>query len=79
MTRHIGSQIRDTLRESGYRVVKRINSKEVILRECGASDCELWIKNDHYSGYTIEIGGFGYEYTHRVECPERRKSKNRRK
>ena len=73
MTRHIGSQIRDTLKESGYRVVKRISGKQVVLREIGEERCELWFKNDHFAGYTIEISGIGYEYARRVPCPHRRK------
>lgn len=74
MTRHIGSQIRDTLKESGYRVVKRLSSKRVILKEIGQEDqhCEEWFANDHHAGYTIEINGIGYEYARRVPCPRRK-------
>lgn len=71
MTKKIGSQTRDTLKESGYTLIKRINKNNVILQEKGESHCESWFKNDHHAGYVIEINGLGYEYTRRVDCPKK--------
>lgn len=58
--KQIGSQIRETLEDSGCQFHRRINSEEVILIEDG--QFQLWAKNDHHSGYVIEIDGIGYEF-----------------
>ena len=57
----IGSQKRETLKESGLRL------------HCMAGNCaflfnpdtghiERWVLNNHYAGYVIEIYGDGYEF-----------------
>ncbi len=55
--KHIGSQTRETLEENGdYKVVKFLNNKaQVILENLGDGSKELWHKNDHHAGYTLEI------------------------
>lgn len=55
-----GSQTRETLEESGYRVIER-KGNDIILADA-ADNLELWHKNDHYSGYVVEIDGIGYEF-----------------
>jgi hypothetical protein len=73
---HIGSQYRETLDEAGYEVVRLtkeqrqrlcVGRNEKILCDKGdRRDTELWFKNDHHSGYTIEINGVGYEFARGV-------------
>lgn len=65
--RQTGSQTRETLREAGYDLHQRINSKEVVLLS-DAGQLELWVANDHHFGYTIEIDGVGYEYISSVSA-----------
>jgi hypothetical protein len=59
----IGSQKRELLSESGMTICKKYK-KEVILADRNG-DHELWVLNDHYAGYVIEIDGKGYEF---VRC-----------
>lgn len=59
--RQIGSQYRETLKESGNKIVRRISRNEVIL-QTPDGELELWFKNDHASGAVIEIGKTGYEF-----------------
>ena len=57
----IGSQKRETLAESGMRILKRWSKKEVILTDDTGIE-EVWYENDHFAGYVIEINGKGYEF-----------------
>jgi hypothetical protein len=61
MARQIGSQHRETLAESGYRLVKRPFDGEVILADADGNR-ELWVVNDHHAGHTIQVGRWGYEF-----------------
>jgi hypothetical protein len=57
----IGSQKRELLAESGYVLIEK-KGREVLLRELESNKVEVWWKNDHHAGYTIEIDGVGYEF-----------------
>ncbi len=62
----IGSQRRVTLLEAGYTLVGRLKGA-VILRPIpikGFLDGpdEIWYANDHHSGYTVQVGRWGYEF-----------------
>lgn len=61
MPRRIGSQLRETLAESGYRLVGRPGPGQVILEDAEGKK-ELWYANDHHAGYTVQVGRWGYEY-----------------
>ena len=62
MTRR-GSQTRQPLSASGYRLYRRVNRNEVILQDVDdPKKLELWFKNDHSASYVIVIGGKGYEF-----------------
>ena len=63
----IGSQTRETLAESGYRLLRRVDKDTIILQANGDPDQqEFWFKHDDHAGYTIEIDGVGYEYARDV-------------
>lgn len=62
MAKIFGSQTRETLEESGYKLVSKVK-KEIIL-ETPDGIRELWFRNDHHAGYTIEVNGKGYEFAH---------------
>lgn len=57
----IGSQKRESLSESGMTLHKRIDRNQVHLKDADGN-MELWIRNDHFAGYTIEINKVGYEF-----------------
>ncbi len=61
MITRIGSQNRELLVESGYSLVK-LNKNEAVLRDKATGRLELWQRNNHHSGYVIEIQGIGYEF-----------------
>lgn len=61
----IGSQNRETLKASGYKLISRPSPGEVVL-ESDIGQKELWVANDDYAGYVIEIGGWGYEFVRSV-------------
>jgi hypothetical protein len=59
--KRIGSQTRETLKESGYKLAGRPGKGQVILEdETGKK--ELWYANDCHSGYTVQVGRWGYEF-----------------
>jgi hypothetical protein len=60
----IGSQKRELLSESGMTLYKKLPKGEVQLKDRNGN-LELWVLNDHYAGYVIEIDGKGYEF---VRC-----------
>lgn len=66
----IGSQLRETLREAGLRLVGRPDNDSVILYDPNTELFELWVKNDHHAGYTIEIDGCGYEFARSGDSPD---------
>lgn len=59
--RQIGSQFRETLAESGYRLTGR-PYPGVVLLEDEEGKRELWGANDYHAGYTIQVGRWGYEF-----------------
>jgi hypothetical protein len=65
MIKTIGSQKREPLSESGYELIK-MSRKEVILKDRDSGKQELWVKNDDYAGYVIEINGKGYEFVRSI-------------
>jgi len=61
MAKQIGSQYRETLEESGYKLGKKLSHGEIILvNEFGCP--EIWFKNDHAACHVIEVNGVGYEF-----------------
>lgn len=65
--KHIGSQSREPLSESGMHILERVSKNEVILESNdGSGKPELWFKNDHSAGYVVEIKGKGYEFAREV-------------
>ncbi|KKL23891.1 hypothetical protein LCGC14_2420850 [marine sediment metagenome] len=67
MAKQMGSQDRETLAESGYRLVSRPFEGEVILAD-PEGNRELWMANDHYAGYTIQVGRWGYEFVRGIQA-----------
>ncbi len=61
----IGSQNRETLKESGL-ILSVLQgtypTQEAILVNPETKEKELWIENDHFAGYVIEIKSTGFEY-----------------
>jgi hypothetical protein len=60
MARQIGSQLRETLKESGYRLIGRKPGQVVLMSDAG--NVEVWYANDDHAGYTIQVGRWGYEF-----------------
>jgi len=56
----IGSQKRETLNESGYKLI-RIAGYTALLQDSDGKK-ELWRENDNFAGYVIEVNGKGYEF-----------------
>jgi len=63
--KQIGSQYRETLKESGYGFLYR-SGKGVVILMSPEGKPEMWIANDGYAGYTIQIGRWGYEFVSEV-------------
>jgi hypothetical protein len=63
MAKQIGSQYRETLEEAGYTIVER-KGNQILLKEVDGNKVDLFIKNDHHSGWTVEINDIGYEFVH---------------
>lgn len=57
-----GSQIRDSLSEANYLVEKELPDNHVVLKDTTSNKLELWVLNDTYAGYVIEINNLGYEF-----------------
>lgn len=64
MPRQIGSQLRATLKESGYVLVRREPGRVILQAPDGQR--EAWYANDHHAGYTVQVGRWGYEFAHDV-------------
>lgn len=60
-----GSQVRETLAESGYKLVGR-KPGTVILEDASGKQ-EIWYANNHHAGYTIQVGRWGYEFVRDVK------------
>lgn len=60
---------RQTLDESEYTLVRRINDDEVILRSDTGQD-ELWVKNPDVASYAILIDGVAHEFVSSVTAAE---------
>ena len=65
----IGSQKREKLEETDMEIAQRISSREIILKDKINNQHELWIENDHFAGYVIEIDGKGYEFVRSIKTP----------
>ena len=65
-----GSQYREQLEESDYRVHERRSDTEVILVDTDTGLHELWVMNDDFAGYVIEIDGKGYEFVSSVSADD---------
>ncbi len=61
MARLFGSQRRETLEEAGYTLVSRPEKGQVILEDRSGAR-ELWQANDHFAGFVVEVGRWGYEF-----------------
>ncbi len=61
MPRQIGSQYRETLKKAGYRLVAR-RPGQVLLEDVVTGKREVWYANNQHSGYTIQVGRWGYEF-----------------
>lgn len=59
MVRKLGSQIREKIEDTAYTV--RRKAGRLVSLEAGTHR-EVWAKNDHHAGYTLEIDGVGYEF-----------------
>jgi hypothetical protein len=70
MSKHIGSQFRETLEETDYKVVSHVKSNPhisgdrdtVVLQDTDTGVQELWVANNDHAGWTVEIDGVGYEF-----------------
>ena len=62
----IGSQTRESLKEASYVLEKIRENGEVILFNKVDGCFELWVANDSYAGYVVEIDGIGYEFCRTV-------------
>ena len=60
MAKRCGSQYRETLKESGYKLVGR--SKGYVILEDAEGKREVWYANNQHAGYTIQVGRWGYEF-----------------
>ena len=62
----IGSQMRETLEESGYSVYRSGDKQGELILDPGDGWLEIWVENDHFAGHVIEINGKGYEFVRSV-------------
>ena len=67
--RQIGSQTRQELEYSDYKLYQRINAEEVILMAYDGV-LQFWVANDQYAGYVLEIDGIGYEFVSSVNAED---------
>lgn len=64
------SQSRELLKDSGYKLFARPAPGVVILQDIESNKLEYWFAHDHYAGYTIQIGRWGYEFASSCNIPE---------
>jgi hypothetical protein len=62
----IGSQRRESLATTDFELVGK-KGKEIILRDKETGIHELWARSDDFAGYTIDVGGKGYEFLREVK------------
>jgi len=66
MIKTIGSQKREPIEETEYKIAKNmlcnLAEGEIILVNIDTCLLEIWAKNDCHAGYTIEIDSIGYEF-----------------
>ncbi len=55
-----GNQIRETLAQAGYQLVARRERDALLRNEVGG--LELFVANDDYAGYVVEIDAIGHEF-----------------
>ena len=67
MIKQIGSQARENINDTDYEVFTRWNGA-VVLRDKKTGAKELWQANNHFAGYTIQIGRWGYEFIRSVQA-----------
>jgi len=60
MKKRTGSQIRETLKETGCKLVRRLGPGEIVIDN--HDDLEVWGANDNHAGYTLQVGRWGYEF-----------------
>ena len=70
MVKQIGSQLRESIDEAGY-VVVHYSDAEVVLQPIfndgsPSGPQEIWFAHDDNAGYTLDIGGIGYEFARTV-------------
>jgi len=58
----IGSQKRQSLKESGHKFVGHNREGFAILEDIETKERELWVAHDDHAGYVIEIDNIGYEF-----------------
>lgn len=57
-----GSQSREPLADTDYKFICFTEPATALLEDKITGRRELWVENDHYAGYVIEIDGKGYEF-----------------
>jgi len=62
--RVVGSQTRESYSEAGYRII-RLYKGEALLEDSTGKK-ELWVRNNHFAGYVVEIAGVGYEFVESI-------------
>lgn len=62
MIRKIGSQSRERIEDTSYRVVWKGTDGGMVVEDTETGKREFWYQNDHHSGYTLEVDGLGYEF-----------------
>lgn len=58
----IGSQTREPIEETEYRLLARPKDGIAVLHNTITDTLEEWIANDDHAGYTIQIDRWGYEF-----------------
>lgn len=59
MINQLGSQMRQKIEDTSY--IVRAKKGCMVSLECG-DHREVWVANDGFAGYTLEINGVGYEF-----------------
>jgi len=68
MTQQIGSQHREQIEETDYKVWEHVEgSDEIILQDTETLNLEYWHRNDDFAGYVVEVDGVGYEFARSLE------------
>lgn len=58
----IGSQNREPIKDTDYRIWSEPYQGDVILQDIETGTLELWHVNNHFAGYVIRIGRWNYEF-----------------